>query len=1129
MFSAARRLLSHRTPIRKAGFALLILPIVLAPRSGTAQATPVDQDFATLQAGSIVEKEISAGGQKHVYKIDLAAGQYIGFSVFQRGADLSLSLLDGAGKPIGSPEVSKAENHERLISIIAEESGRFTLTITSSTQRREAGRYRLKTSEIRTPTENERAKAEAFLLFSEGRKLNESGKYDEALAKQQRALEVTQRSTDLGEATVADIHNAIGLIYDNKGDLKNARDSYLKALESFERSLGQENYYVAAVLNNLGALYRSSGDYDKSAESIERALAIDEKLFGPEDITVASLLNNLAMLYYTKGEYVRAEQPFLRALAIRQKRQGSENMEVATVMNNLALVLRVRGDYAKSIAYFDKALATAEKALGPDHPSIAVTLSNLAVISGEVGDFPKGQELFNRAIAINEKRLGPDHPNVATNLNNFALLYDEAGQSDKAEPLFVRALAIREKTLEAGHPIIGATLGSLGLHYLNRGDLDKAKPLFVRALGITEKRLGGEHMAVATILNNLGLLHLRKGEHAEAEQMFLRALPIFQRANGPDHPACARVLGNLASLYSARRDIPSTLEFQRKYLAVRERNLDLNLFTGSERQKLAYMETLARDVDAAISMHAGLAPSSPELKDMAVTLILSRKGRTLDAMAGSVAALRMRARSEDQDIIDRLADVRTRLASLTLRGAGNEKPDVYRQKVKDAEAQREKLEDDLSRRSAEFRVQAQPLTLDAVRKVIPEGGALVEFAVYTPVRPGAAPGDTSLDQSRYAAYVVLRDGSIEWADLGESRLIDESISAWRLALSDSRNKDVDRLGRTLYDKLIKPLRTHLGNARHMMISPDGALNLIPFEALVAEENGYLIEQVSVSYLTSGRDLLRMGVARESKGPPMVVADPAFGRSETNPADKALGPKEPQAGAKTRASVTSTRNLSDTYFAPLVGTAQEARSIRTIFPDATTLTGALATESSLKSASGPRLLHIATHGFFLKGDDPVNTGSRSRSAASRGTHGNPLLRSGLALAGANRRGGGGADDGILTALEASGLDLWGTKLVVLSACDTGVGEVRNGEGVYGLRRAFVLAGTESLIMSMWPVSDKVTRELMTGYYRNLKNGIGRGESLRQIQLEMLKRPERRHPFYWASFIQSGEWANLDGMR
>src|SRR6185369_9934853 len=137
--------------------------------------------------------------------------------------------------------------------------------------------------------------------------------------------------------------------------------------------------------------------------------------------------------------------------------------------------------------------------------------------------------------------------------------------------------------------------------------------------------------------------------------------------------------------------------------------------------------------------------------------------------------------------------------------------------------------------------------------------------------------------------------------------------------------------------------------------------------------------------------------------------------------------------------------------------------------------------------------------------------------------NPLLRSGLALAGANLRHQNEIDDGILTALEASGLNLWGTKLVVLSACDTGVGEVRNGEGVYGLRRAFLLAGAETLVMSLWPVRDWVTREMMTAYYTGLREGLGRGDALRRAQLAMLARKTRRHPFYWASFIQAGEWA------
>lgn len=310
---------------------------------------------------------------------------------------------------------------------------------------------------------------------------------------------------------------------------------------------------------------------------------------------------------------------------------------------------------------------------------------------------------------------------------------------------------------------------------------------------------------------------------------------------------------------------------------------------------------------------------------------------------------------------------------------------------------------------------------------------------------------------------------------------------------------------------------------HLLIAPDGELDLVPFDALLDEQGHYLVERFSVTYLTTGRDLLRMKAPRQSKSPALLVADPLFDEAANTILAKAERPKSVPANA--RRSITSGQKLSDVYFAPLIGTEREAHAIQALFPDATMLTGAQATKAALERADAPQILHIATHGFFLE-DQENNSSADSADAASEAA--NPLLRSGLALAGANSKRGG-VSGGILTALEASNLNLWGTKLVTLSACDTGIGNVKNGEGVYGLRRAFVLAGAETLVMSLWPVSDEITRERMTSYYAGLKKGLGRGEALRQTQLAMLKRKDRVHPFYWASFIQSGEWANLKGKR
>jgi CHAT domain-containing protein len=344
---------------------------------------------------------------------------------------------------------------------------------------------------------------------------------------------------------------------------------------------------------------------------------------------------------------------------------------------------------------------------------------------------------------------------------------------------------------------------------------------------------------------------------------------------------------------------------------------------------------------------------------------------------------------------------------------------------------------------------------------------------------------------------------------------------------------------------MQPVRARIGAARRVFISTDGSLNLIPFAALVDERDRELVKDYLFVYLTSGRDLLRLQIKQSGNDDSFIFAGPSFDATREDLLaaarleDRTRDIVKQKGDGNGPGQIVQSPRLDQISFTPLPGATEEAGALRKLLPEARMFTGLQALESELKLVSRPRLLHIATHGFFLK--DP---GSTSPSAGARTDKAspaaqsfearvieNPLLRSGLALAGANNRKSvvDGTDDGILTAMEAAGLDLWGTKLVVLSACDTGVGEVRNGDGVYGLRRAFVLAGSETQVMSLWSVSDQGTKELMVDYYKRLLRGEGRGEALRRVQLRMLKNPKRRHPFYWASFIQSGEWANLDGKR
>jgi CHAT domain-containing protein len=558
-------------------------------------------------------------------------------------------------------------------------------------------------------------------------------------------------------------------------------------------------------------------------------------------------------------------------------------------------------------------------------------------------------------------------------------------------------------------------------------------------------------------------------------------------------------------------DVNNAIKFQALTDEALEKNLALNLATGSERQKLAFYDTVAERTDRTVSLQVRLAPDSQPAVRLAALAALQRKGRVLDVMSLNLTSLRRRMDSRSQALLDSWNRATDQYARLALGGPGSLSPADHQKRLAELAAERERAEAEVNRRSAEFVAQSKPVTLEAIQAAIPDSAALVEFASWRPFNPRLN-NNEAYGERRYVAYVLRASGEVKWKELGPAKEIDAAVDRFRRALANPESKDARETARALDRKVMEPVRALTDGATQLLVSPQGPLNLAPFEALVDEHGRYLIERYLISYLSSGRDLLRMQVARASHSAPVIIADPLFDGAQKDEPKKAA----PHLTASApRRSVTIGADLKDLYFAPLAGAAQEASAIASLFPDARVLRGSLATKQMLKQVDAPNILHIATHGFFLP-------------AAPGAAAGNPLLQSGLALAGANHRISG-SDDGIFTALEASGLNLWGTRLVTLSACDTGLGEIRNAEGVFGLRRAFVLAGAETLVMSLWPVSDYVTRQTMTAFYGGLKKGLGRGEALRQAQLAIFKSHGREHPFYWASFIESGEWATLDGRR
>jgi CHAT domain-containing protein/Tfp pilus assembly protein PilF len=916
----------------------------------------------------------------------------------------------------------------------------------------------------------------------------------------------------------------------------------------------------------------AAGAYEIRLVEIHTATSLDRSLFETRQLRTKA--NQLLDMDKSNEALPLAE----RALALAQEALGTDDVYVALVMKDLAEITAAMRKPEEARPGYERALQVLTAKLGAEHAQTILVKGYLGQLYIDLDEFSKADQLLNKALESGERTLGRDDPILVGMLRSLGILHANRGDYDAMEREFLRALAIAEDAGLTEGRQYGQLLNGLGVTYNLKGEPDRARTYLERALAFRERKFGPESLAVSDVLENLGSLCTQTKDYGAAEKYFLRSLALREKYLGPEHPDYGDMLANLAAIYfieskyqkslemslralnilektwssgdkrggalyfiannyAALGDFQNANKFQSQFQSAVESDIAFNLEIGSERQKLAYLSNryVADYTDIPISLNLQLEPDNSQAAVLAATVLLQRKGRVLDAMTETLATLRKHSDPQDQVLLDQLKEATTQLARVALQGPQKESLEDHRRALQDLEEKKEQLESVISRHNEEFRAQYQTVTTEAVRSAIPGDCALVEFVAYRPFNSRATTEELYGDL-RYAAYVLHRNTAPKGVDLGDAKTINAAVGRLRAALRDPSRNDVQQLAQAVAAKVFQPLQSLVADDKRMLVSPDGQLNLIPFEALLDGQGRYLVERFSITYLPTGRDLLRMQVPRESKSAPLLVADPSFGEPVGTMIARAPGTKgRLSRSTSARRSITTGEDLSSMYFAPLGGTAQEARTIKSLFPEAQVLTGQLATKAALKQVEAPRLLHIATHGFFLL--DPENStalespktgvnGTRTTSAGARLE--NPLLRSGLALAGANLNKGA-SDDGILTALEASNLNLWGTKLVTLSACDTGVGEVRNGEGVYGLRRAFFLAGTESLVMSLWPVSDYVTRELMTDYYSGLKRGFGRGEALRLAQLAMLKRKGRQHPFYWASFIQAGEWANLDGQR
>ena len=948
------------------------------------------------------------------------------------------------------------------------------------------------------------------------------GDYAKAEPLHQRSLEIREKTLGSDHPGVAiSLDNLTGL-YFTIGDYAKAEPLYQRSLEIREKALGSDHPDVATSLDNLAVLYFTIGEYTKAEPLYQRSLEIREKALGSDHPDVAISLNNLALLYFTIGDYAKAEPLYQRSLEIFEKTLGSDHPSIAISLNNLARLYFTIGDYAKAEPLYQRSLEIREKALGSDHPDVATSLDNLAALYRKMGDYAKAESLHQRSLEIFEKTLGSDHPSIAISLNNLGVLYRNMGDYAKAEPLYQRSLEIKEKALGSDHPSIAISLNNLGVLYRNMEDYAKAEPLHQRSLEIREKALGSDHPDVAISLNNLALLYFTIGDYAKAEPLYQRSLEIFEKTLGSEHSNVARSLYNLAFLNASRQKYSSALEYFKEGLSIEERQIQNIFIIATEEQKLKFIQSISVSYESCLSLIRQQFIAEQDAVRYGLELVLRRKGIVLDAQSRSRGVLQGRLSESAGKDWNQHSSLRSDLSRLLLNKPEKMGYEDYRETIVSLQRQIEEIEKRLARESTLLakELEQRKVTVKGVSKALAKNSALVEFVR---IRDNDFAGGKWFPSGRYLAFVLSPDGEVELVDLGEARELEDYLvrvlSDIRKSIESPNVKSIRQSYGSLesfYTKVWAPLENSLEGVDKVLVSPDGLLNLVPFAALMDSNSRPLIERYSIAYVTSGRELI--GADGELISPEselLLVANPAYDNEVFN----------------SPIQVASTRSREFRgVFNPLPGTALEAKEIPPLVTGGEdrkrVLEGLNATEGAVKAARSPRILHLATHGFFLEDlEIPLDEGRGGPSSTV--LYENPLVRSGLAFAGANHASEiAVGDDGILTALEISGMDLYGTDLVVLSACETGVGEVQTGEGVFGLRRAFALSGAKNLLMSLWPVSDKATVKQMVLFYTNLRE-MPPAEALRHAQLDTIKELEDElgiaPPMLWAPFILQGAQA------
>ncbi|MFC1474789.1 tetratricopeptide repeat protein [bacterium] len=972
---------------------------------------------------------------------------------------------------------------------------------------------------------------------------------DTALEYLEFALEIVLKTQGPESASAGDIYAAMGSSVSELGRKHDAIDIMEKARAILEPAYGADSSSISVLYNNLGAAYRGIGDYQSAVQYIGKSLQIEISNYGDKHPVVARRLLNMGNLKETLGHFDEAISYYQRSLDIILETSGEQSQDAALAYNNLALVCKKLGDYDKAIEYYEKALRSLLSLFGEQNPDAAVVYDNMGNVYDARGDFAKGLEHHLKAAGIFSDIYGKNHQDTAFAYNNAAASYDMLEEYDKSVKYYEKAIAIMDTVLGPGHPETALMIDNVGAVYRKMGDNAKALENHLAALDIFKKVYGDRHPDTATCYNNVAISLDEMGKDAEALGFFRLARDIWIENFGESHPSLSiadiniglllldldkpgeavdAFSASLASMCGGKSTplpgdcMPSEYVVNAFWyrgralnrLGRRREAVDdydhaanaLNALRGfleSETSKKAFGQTHYAMYSEGVGVFAALArePGNETVYERAVQFAENGIGRVFLEMLGrSQASING---GLPDDVIARGVFLSEQL-QLALDEVNYENSRPREEQTQDArraaystlDAARDELREHDRMLLEKYPAYAElmhphPRPLADIRKtVIGPDEAAIEFIT----------GDV------FSYALLVTNDRIRIVELPSRNNIENLIKIYRNKLTLPKMAD-GRLMDTavkLYDVLLKPLEDDLKDFESLLIIPTGQLYFLPFESLAADfGNGpeFLIQHYNIRYAPSLNVLYLSAQAAAAK--PVHTGwigfgDPTYSDDDSRLSDeqKVEAVRNARTGSMIEKYLASV-NRGGTLISRIPATGDEIKAVAALekAPSDHVNLGLDASEARFKKLSGAgyRVIHIAGHGT-------LGAGEGFEPAVIFSTVGNT------------------DEDGFLQMSEVFNMKT-PSDLVVLSACETGRGNLEEGEGVAGMSRAFFYSGAESLIVSLWSVADTETMQLMVDFYRFMhEQSLSRDKALLLSRRKMAS--EGKHPFYWAPFIYMG---------